>query len=90
MRDELVQKYGNPYPVETAVFQLEDGKTSADVTRSLFETAHEYVEGFSVFGDKMSFCLLYKSIGGAVVEADSLAAVLEAVARGGDQGLGCL
>ena len=55
MREELVEHYGNPYPVETAVFQLEDGRTSADVTRSLFETAHDYVEGFSVFGDKMSF-----------------------------------
>ncbi|MFQ7550169.1 MAG: hypothetical protein ACLRMZ_07590 [Blautia marasmi] len=41
--------------METAIFQLEDGRTSADVTRSLFETAHDYVEGFSVFGDKMSF-----------------------------------
>ena len=29
-----------------------------------------------------------EAIGGAVVEADALAAVLEAVARGGDQGLG--
>ena len=43
MRDELVQNYGNPYPVETAIFQLGDGKVAADVTRSLFETAHEYV-----------------------------------------------
>ena len=41
MRDELVQNYGNPYPVETAIFQLGDGKVAADVTRSLFETAHE-------------------------------------------------
>ena len=55
MRDELVQNYGNPYPVETAIFQLGDGKVAADVTRSLFETAHEYVEGFSVFADKQSF-----------------------------------
>ena len=55
MRRELIEHYGNPYPVETAVFRLSDGKTAADVTRSLFETAHEYVEGFSVFGDKMSF-----------------------------------
>lgn len=55
MRNELKENYGNPYPVETAVFELADGKTAADVTRSLFETAHEYVEGFSIFGDKMSF-----------------------------------
>lgn len=55
MREELVERYGNPYPVETAIYELEDGKTAADVTRSLFQTAHEYVEGFSVFGEQMSF-----------------------------------
>lgn len=55
MRGELTERYGNPYPVETAIYELEDGKTAADVTRSLFQTAHEYVEGFSVFGDQMSF-----------------------------------
>lgn len=55
MRHELVERYGNPYPVETAIYELEDGKTAADVTRSLYQTAHEYVEGFSVFGDSMSF-----------------------------------
>lgn len=55
MRRELTEQYGNPYPVESAIFELSDGKTVADVTRSLFQTAHEYVEGFSVFGDKMSF-----------------------------------
>ena len=55
MREELVERYGNPYPVETAIYELEDGKTAADVTRSLFQTAHEYVEGVSVFGEQMSF-----------------------------------
>lgn len=55
MRNELVQRHNNPYPVETAIFELEDGQTAIDVTRSLFETAHEYVEGFTVFGSKMSF-----------------------------------
>lgn len=55
MRNELVSHYGNPYPIETAIYRLSDGSTTADVTRTLFETAHEYVEGFSVFGDKMSF-----------------------------------
>lgn len=55
MRRELEECYGNPYPVETAIYKLSDGRTTADVTRSLFEVAHEYVEGFTVFGDKMSF-----------------------------------
>lgn len=55
MRQELEEHYGNPYPVETAIYKLSDGRTTADVTRSLFEAAHEYVEGFTVFGDQMSF-----------------------------------
>lgn len=55
MRSELMERHNNPYPVETAIFELEDGQTALDVTRSLFETAHEYVEGFTVFGSKMSF-----------------------------------
>ena len=55
MREELVQKYGNPYPVETAIFKLSRDGLSASATRSLFETAREYVEGFTIFGDKMSF-----------------------------------
>ena len=54
MRKELVEKYGNPYPVEMAIFQLEDGFLAAEVARSLFHTAREYVEGFSIYGDQMS------------------------------------
>jgi hypothetical protein len=55
MRDELVQHYGNPYPIETAIFQLEPGPLAAEVSRSLFHTARDYIECFSVYGDKASF-----------------------------------
>ena len=55
MRSELTQKYGNPYPVETATVQFHDKPYVADITRSLFETAHEYIEGFTILGDKGSF-----------------------------------
>ena len=55
MREELVRRYGNPFPVETAIFTLDRPGLVAEVTRSLFETAHEYVEGFTILADKLSF-----------------------------------
>jgi predicted dehydrogenase len=54
MRPELVQRYGNPYPIETAIFDLgEDLK--AEVTRTLFHTAVLYSESFNVYGDRSTF-----------------------------------
>ena len=54
MRDELVNNYHNPYPMETALFDLGDS-LSAEVTRSLFETAVTYSESFNVYGEDASF-----------------------------------
>ena len=56
MREELRQQYGNPYPIETAIFEL-DSPTSlaAEVTRSLFHTARAYAETFTVYGEKATF-----------------------------------
>jgi predicted dehydrogenase len=47
--------YGNPFPVETAIFQLEKPNLSAEVTRTLFSTARGYTESFSVYGNKAGF-----------------------------------
>jgi len=55
MREELVARYGNPYPAETAIFRLEGENLAAEVTRTLFETARSYTEAFSVYGDKAGF-----------------------------------
>ena len=55
MREELRQQYGNPYPVETAIFRLEGTDIAAEVTRSLFHTAKAYTESFSVYGEKTTF-----------------------------------
>ena len=55
MRDELQKQYGNPYPIETALFQLDKDHLAAEVTRSLFHTAHEYAEIFTVFGENGTF-----------------------------------
>ena len=46
--------YGNTYPVETAILVYEND-LKAEVTRSLFETAREYIEGFHVYGSKKTF-----------------------------------
>ena len=54
MNPEYHSHYGNPYPVETALLEYENGLV-AEVTRSLFETAREYKEGFSVYGSEKSF-----------------------------------
>jgi len=55
VRPELAQQYGNPFPIETAILQLEGTDVAAEVTRSLFHTARAYVESFAVLGEKVSF-----------------------------------
>jgi predicted dehydrogenase len=55
MRPELHEQYGNPYPVETAIFQLEGGDLAAEVTRTLFHTARAYTESFNVYAERASF-----------------------------------
>jgi len=56
MRPELHQQYNNPFPVETAIFDLEsETSLAAEVTRFLFHTARSYVESFNVYGEDGSF-----------------------------------
>jgi predicted dehydrogenase len=52
---ELTSKYGSPFAIETATFKMRDSDLCAEVTRSLFETARQYVESFDVYADKVSF-----------------------------------
>ena len=54
MDKSLSVQYGNPFPVESAILAFENG-LKAEATRSLFETAREYQEGFFVYGSKASF-----------------------------------
>ncbi len=54
MREELTRQYGNPFPVETAIFAFENG-LKGEATRSLFETARVYQEGMFVYGSRKSF-----------------------------------
>jgi len=56
MRPELHQQYNNPFPIETAIFELDhETPLSAEITRSLFHTARGYMESFSVYGEKATF-----------------------------------
>lgn len=54
MAEWMVQRYGNPFPIETALFEFENG-IKGEATRSLFETARLYQEGMHIFGSKKSF-----------------------------------
>lgn len=54
MSDDLVGRYGNPYPMECALFEFENGM-KCEATRSLFETARAYQEGLFVYGSEGCF-----------------------------------
>ncbi|MEO3764102.1 Gfo/Idh/MocA family oxidoreductase [Streptomyces sp. B8F3] len=51
----LAEKYGSPFAVESALITLRGTPVGAEIARSLFETAREYVESFTVFGSRASF-----------------------------------
>lgn len=51
----LQQPGANPFRLESALFRLENPPVAAEVTRSWFETARPYIEGFHVYGTKMGF-----------------------------------
>jgi predicted dehydrogenase len=55
MREELSNQYGNPYPIETAIYQLETPGLCAEVTRSLFHCARPYMESFTVYGENACY-----------------------------------
>ncbi len=55
MREELRQMYGNPFPVETAIYQLDTPHLAAEVTRSLFHCARPYMESFVVYGENACY-----------------------------------
>lgn len=53
--ENLIPKYGSPFAIETCHIKFKDSDLSAEVTRSLFNTARQYRESFDVYGSKKSF-----------------------------------
>lgn len=53
--ENLIEKYGSPFAIETAHIKLHNSDLSAEVSRSLFNTARQYIESFDVYGSKMSY-----------------------------------
>src|SRR5260221_10071011 len=51
----LIAKYGSPFAVESCHIKFRHSDLSAEVTRSLFNTARQYRESFDVYGSKKSF-----------------------------------
>jgi predicted dehydrogenase len=55
MRPELHGQYQNPWPVETAIYQLHKPDLAAEVTRTLFHCARPYMESFTVYGENACY-----------------------------------
>jgi predicted dehydrogenase len=55
MREDLQRQYDNPYPIETAIYQLETPYLAAEVTRTLFHCARPYMESFVVYGENACY-----------------------------------
>jgi predicted dehydrogenase len=53
--ESLSARWGNPFPVEVALFELVGSSVVVEVTRSLFKTAHPQLESFSVYGSELGF-----------------------------------
>lgn len=52
--EHLISKYGSPFAIETCHIKFRNSDLSAEVTRSLFNTARQYRESFDVYGSKKS------------------------------------
>jgi len=53
--ENLIAKYGSSFAIETCHIKFKDSDLSAEVTRSLFNTARQYRESFDVYGSQKSF-----------------------------------
>lgn len=53
--DDLIEKSGCPFAVESCHIKIRNSDISAHIYRSLFDTARQYRESFDVYGTKKSF-----------------------------------
>jgi predicted dehydrogenase len=55
VRDDIREKSGNSFAVESCHIKIADSDVSAHVWRFLYDTARQYRESFDVYGSKQSF-----------------------------------
>ncbi|MCA8998444.1 MAG: Gfo/Idh/MocA family oxidoreductase [Planctomycetaceae bacterium] len=55
VRDDIAQKSGNKYAVESCHIKIADSDISAHIWRFLYDVARQYRESFDVYGTKKSF-----------------------------------
>ena len=55
VRDDIAQKSGNKYAVESCHIQIKDSDVACHIWRFLYDVARQYRESFDVYGTKKSF-----------------------------------
>ncbi len=55
VRDDIAEKSGNRFAVETCHIKLKDSDVTAHIWRFLYDVARQYRESFDVYGTKKSF-----------------------------------
>jgi len=55
VRDDIAQKSGNRFAVESCHIKIKDSDVAAHIWRFLYDTARQYRESFDVYGTKKSF-----------------------------------
>lgn len=55
VREDIQQKSGNRFAVESCHIQLQDSDVAAHIWRFLYDTARQYRESIDVYGSKQSF-----------------------------------
>jgi predicted dehydrogenase len=55
VRDDIREKSGNSFAVETCHIKIADSDIAAHIWRFLYDTARQYRESFDVYGSKRSF-----------------------------------
>lgn len=55
IRKDICDDPSNPFPLQTAHFRLEGTSAVAQVNRAWYQAARQYVESFSVYGERMGF-----------------------------------
>ena len=55
VREDIAEKSGNPFAVQSCHIKLQDSNVAAHIWRFLYDVARQYRESFNVYGTKKSF-----------------------------------